>query len=434
MTEITHDVIVLGAGIAGLTAARQLAAAGLRVRVIEARNRVGGRIFSRSIGKEVLELGAEFVHGKPPILWNLIDEAGLETYELGGKHFCWEHRVLQECGDDFGRDFQWLEALKDWDREDCSFAEYLEIANVPEASRKRLIGFVEGFNAADHRVIGVAALAKQQAVEDATEGDRMFHVRGGYGQLPEFLARQIERLGGTISLETRAISIRWQQGSVAVECLRNGRTETCRGAAALIALPLGVLQSGALKISPSPKHAMHLVSQICVGHAHRIVMLFRSKFWAALAAQPAGQGLSQLSFLHASSELFPVWWNKFPEDSSTLVAWTGGPRADAIAGRRPEELEDEAIRELAKVFAIDGATLHELLVQSASHDWQQDPLAQGSYSYLPVGALHVPDALSKPIESTLFFAGEHTDTSGNWGTVHGAMESGQRAAHQILHR
>ena len=123
-----------------------------------------------------------------------------------------------------GRDFQWLEALKDWDREDCSFADYLNRAHVPEASRKRLIGFVEGFNAADHRVIGVAALAKQQAIEDATEGDRMFHVRGGYAQVPEFLARQIERHGGTISMDTLATAIRWKQGSVEVDCLHNGES------------------------------------------------------------------------------------------------------------------------------------------------------------------------------------------------------------------
>jgi monoamine oxidase len=179
---------------------------------------------------------------------------------------------------------------------------------------------------------------------------------------------------------------------------------------------------------------MHLVSQICVGHARRMVMLFRSKFWADTAAQSASKGRSQLSFLHASRELFPVWWTKFPEESSTLVAWTGGPRADAIAGRSRKELEREAVRELARVFSVDEATLRELLVQSESHDWQQDPLAQGSYSYLPVGALHVPDALSEPIGSTLFFAGEHTDTTGNWGTVHGAMESGLRAAHQVLHQ
>src|ERR1035437_7541010 len=196
MPEAIHDVIVLGAGIAGLTAARQLAAAGLRVHVVEARNRVGGRILSRKIGQEIVELGAEFIHGKPPVLWSLVEEAGLHTYELDGKQFCWEHNVLQECGNDFGRDFEWLEALKHWQREDCSFAEYLDIAHVPEASRKRLIGYVEGFNAADHRVIGVAALGKQQAVEDATEGDRVVHVLGGYAHLPEFVGEQMERLGG----------------------------------------------------------------------------------------------------------------------------------------------------------------------------------------------------------------------------------------------
>ncbi|MGC1872598.1 MAG: NAD(P)/FAD-dependent oxidoreductase [Acidobacteriaceae bacterium] len=434
MPATSHDVIVLGAGIAGLTAARQLAAAGLRVHVIEARNRVGGRILSRTIGKEVVELGAEFIHGKPPILWNLIDEANLETCELGGKHFCWEHGVLQQCGEDFGRDFEWLEALKGWDRADCSFAEYLDLAHVPEASRKRLIGFVEGFNAADHRVIGVTALAKQQAIEDATEGDRLFHVRDGYAQVPNFLAQQIQRLGGAISLETRASEIRWKQGSVEVDCLRNGESNTYRAAAVVITLPLGVLQSGALKISPSPIHAMQLLSQIRVGHARRMVMVFRSRFWTDPDRRRETEGLNAMSFLHAFSELFPVWWTKFPEESSTMVAWTGGPRADAIAGRTCQELEGEAVSELAKIFTLDGARLRGLLVQSESHDWQNDPLSQGSYSYLPAGALHVPDALSEPIESTLFFAGEHTDTTGNWGTVHGAMESGQRAAHQILQR
>lgn len=434
MAEPSHDIIVLGAGIAGLTAARHLATAGLRVHVVEARNRVGGRILSRTVGEEVVELGAEFVHGKPPILWNLIEEAGLETCELGGKHFCWEHDVLQECGDDFGRDFKWMEALKDWDREDCSFADYLDTMQVPAVSRKRLIGFVEGFNAADHRVIGVAALARQQEIEDATEGDRMFHVRGGYAQLPEFLAQQIRGLGGTFAMETRAIAIRWKQGSVEIDCLRNGESRMYRASAVLIALPLGVLQSGALHISPSPKHAVRLLSQIRVGHARRMVMVFRNKFWMDSDVRRGPTGLNELSFLHASGEVFPVCWTKFPEESSTLVAWTGGPRADAIAGRSGQDLEDAAIHQLARIFSVDDARLHDLLIQTESHDWQTDPLAQGSYSYLPSGALHVPDALSEPIESTLFFAGEHTDTTGNWGTVHGAMESGRRAAHQILQR
>ncbi len=434
MSESHHDVIVLGAGIAGLTAARQLATAGVRVHLVEARDRVGGRIFSQTIGEEVIELGAEFIHGKPPILWNLIKDANLETYELGGKQFCWEHNLLQECDEEFGRDFQWLEALKDWNREDCSFAEYLDLAQVPEASRKRLIGFVEGFNAADHRIIGVAALAKQQAIEDATEGDRMFQVRGGYSQLPEFLAREFARLGGTLSMETRAVAIRWEQGSVAVDCVRNGNKETYRATAVVIALPLGVMQSGALNISPTPARALDLLAKICVGHARRMTLLFRRRFWADFADRARNHGLDALSFLHTAGEIFPVWWTQYPEKSAAMVAWSGGPQADALSTRSQADLERAAMQELAKVFAVGEAQLGEWLIQSAAHDWQQDPLALGSYSYLPAGALQVPETLSEPIASTIFFAGEHTDTTGNWGTVHGAMESGVRAASQVLSR
>jgi monoamine oxidase len=433
MAETNRDVIVLGAGIAGLTAARRLAASGLRVRVVEARNRVGGRIFSRNIGGEVMELGAEFVHGKPPVLWRLIEEANLETCELRGSHVCWEQNLLRPCAEDFGRDFQWLEALKQWDREDCSFAEYLEYAHVPQASRKRLIGYVEGFNAADHRVIGVAGLARQQEVEDATEGDRLFHLCGGYSQLPEFLARRILHLGGAIHLDTQARAIRWKQGTVEVECLCNGAKEIFRARMAVIALPLGLLQNGGLHFSPSPAQPMRALSQIRVGHVRRMVFLFQRKFWANPSAHHHDL-LKELSFLHSSTGVFPTWWTKFPQDSRTLVAWTGGPRADALASRSHQDLERAAIAELVEIFALDGCALHNLLIQTESHDWQRDPLALGAYSYLPTGALHAPEALATPVENTLFFAGEHTDVTGNWGTVHGAMESGLRAARQILDR
>ncbi len=200
----------------------------------------------------------------------------------------------------------------------------------------------------------------------------------------------------------------------------------------MIALPLGVLQNGGLQISPSPARALQAMSQIRVGHARRLVLLFRQKFWADPIAHSCNDALKELSFLHSSTGAFPVWWTKFPEDSRSLVAWTGGPRADALAGRSCKNLEREAITELAEIFALDQSVLHDLLLRTESHDWQQDPLALGSYSYLPAGALHAPESLAVPVEKTLFFAGEHTDTTGNWGTVHGAMESGLRAANQIL--
>ncbi len=430
MTDRSYDVIVLGAGAAGLTAARRLVQSGKSVLVVEARNRVGGRIFSRSIDGEIVELGAEFVHGKPPLLWKLIEEASLETYESAGRHFCWEQNVLRECGAEFGRDFAWLEALKNWDREDCTFAEYLETAQVPTAARKRLIGYVEGFNAADHRVIGVAALGKQQAIEDATQGDRLFHIRGGYAQVPQFLAAEIERQGGTIRLQTRAEQVRWKHGTVEIDCIQNGEAIVVRAAAAVIALPLALLQTDHLRFSPAPAHMKSALLQIKIGHARRLVLLLRQPFWQNLST--IHDHRRELGFLHSPTATFPIWWTQFPEASRGLTGWAGGPRADRLAGKPPQLLQQESEIELAKIFDWSVDSLQNLILNAESHDWQRDPLAMGSYSYLPAGALHAPDSLSEPVERTLFFAGEHTDTTGNWGTVHGAMESGVRAANQVL--
>ncbi|HET9086749.1 MAG TPA: FAD-dependent oxidoreductase, partial [Acidobacteriaceae bacterium] len=94
----SYEAIVVGAGMAGLTAARVLAQSGMRVLIVEARDRVGGRILTRQVHDEAIELGAQFVHGKPASLWSLIEESGVATYELQGKEFCWRNHSLSECG------------------------------------------------------------------------------------------------------------------------------------------------------------------------------------------------------------------------------------------------------------------------------------------------------------------------------------------------
>ena len=98
----TVDVVVVGAGMAGLTAARAMAKAGLKVLVVEAQDRIGGRIWTRHVGDEAIELGAEFVHGRPPELWALIEEAGLETYERDGSQICFEDGALSDCSGEMG--------------------------------------------------------------------------------------------------------------------------------------------------------------------------------------------------------------------------------------------------------------------------------------------------------------------------------------------
>jgi len=290
---------------AGLSAARKLAEVGARVTVIEARSRIGGRIYSERNGAEVVELGAQFVHGRPPELWNLIDEAGLATYELDGEELCWEDRRLSACGGALADDFKCIEALKDRQNTDCSFAQYMDQENVPEQSRNRLVRFVEGFNAADHTVIGVASLGKQQAAEDAIRGDRMLQVRGGYRQIPDYLAKRFRDAGGRLLLSARVTAVRWRSGHVEIDCAQGGRPFTVEASKAIVTLPLGVLQNGDVHFDPEPTNVINAADRMRMGQVHRVVMLFRQRFWTDLNESIISN--QTLSFLYAFAKIPPVW-------------------------------------------------------------------------------------------------------------------------------
>ncbi len=98
----------------------------------------------------------------------------------------------------------------------------------------------------------------------------------------------------------------------------------------------------------------------------------------------------------------------------------------------PAKLLQSALRSLETIFGLETASLERELLSWHLHDWQRDPYSLGAYSYAPVGALDSSEHMTEPAEDTLYLAGEHTDVSGHWGTVHGALRSGLRAARQIL--
>src|SRR5271170_7083385 len=184
------DIVILGAGIAGLAAARRLADASLNVILVEARNRVGGRIFTtRTPATDLppslpIELGAEFVHGRPPELLDLIHEAGLTLFERKGEFVCYENGKLGHCGF-FDEAFRVLDNLPA--SPDMTFTEFLAQKRLPEHIAARAKAYVEGFNAADAAIIGTAALQKQQQAEEAIEGDCSFRIVEGYDRLPAWL-------------------------------------------------------------------------------------------------------------------------------------------------------------------------------------------------------------------------------------------------------
>jgi len=438
-----YDVLILGAGAAGLAAARRLAAAGKRVAVLEARARIGGRIFTlpQTHGHDAppvpIELGAEFIHGLPPSTWDLVHEAQLETYELGGAQWCFEEGLLHLCGEEHREPFEVLAHMPEWLAaqpvgSDATFAEYLVHAGIKKQVADQAAAYVEGFNAADRNIIGVAALARQQRAEDDIQADRIFRIRAGYSAVPRFLADELEKSGGSILLERPVRIIRWQRGAVSMSGLDTGSQPfELHAGQAVITLPLGVLQAGVVRFDPEPGDMVIQAARMAMGPVVRQTLLFDRPFWNAPG------GLAPLSFLFARQETPPTWWTVQPDLSPVITAWAAGPKAIALANTvsgsaNPHALLDESLSALARMFGLSATAVKTMLVSWHTHDWQGDEYSRGAYSYAPAGALDASLRMATPVERTLFFAGEHTDTQGHWGTVHAAINSGVRAAEQLL--
>jgi monoamine oxidase len=440
------SVVIVGAGVAGLNAAVKLAEAGCEVTVLEARDRVGGRILTALAADAAIEFGAEFIHGEPPEMLALLEELGLPTYELTGAnvHYTPDGSLFveddeddsdQDAGDD---PFTLLERMTAWSEEhpheDFSFREYLSRQGIRDALASGATSYVEGFNAADASRISVRSLALQQRAEDSINGDKASHLRGGYARLPQALAARFEQSGGKLRTSTIVHAVDWSAGKVVVT-LATG--EALEADATIITLPLGVLQAGAVRFTPAPAHILEDANLMVMGQVCRINLLFRSRWWAEIASRQH-EALQQLSFLlpterpSTGEPHFHVFWTGFPSLDPVLTAWSGGPAGDRFGGMDDHQIAHIACGDLARIFGLTQDQVLDQLVSHHSHDWRHDPFAMGTYSWVPVGAVDASERMSKPVENTLFFAGEHTDTTGHWGTVHGALRSGLRAARQVL--
>lgn len=427
------DVVVIGAGIAGLTAALELADQGLSVTVLEARDRIGGRILTEFREGVPLEMGAEFVHGLAPELLQLLDRFQLKYYELYGVPF---HAGSAIQPDDHPHEnsqdaLDVLEQMSAWAQQnpdrDLSFAAYLQEQHGERAAAEEeildVIGYVEGFNAADQHQISVQSLARQQLAEDAIEGSRSFHLQDGYGALPAAIAKDLQSRGIPIELQAEVISI--ETTPHAVVTTRKGQIHQAR--TVLCTVPLPVLQQRRIRITPEPKSALLAADRMRMGQAFRMSLLFRNRWWA--------ERTPDLSFLFPKTTpqepSFRVFWSSFPSTAPVLTAWVGGPSALPFFAMPLHNACEIALHMLEALFDLPQGTLKQECVHVASYAWQTDPYAGGAYSYAGVGALQASATLAEPVHC-LYFAGEHTDTTGHWGTVHGAIRSGRRAATQIM--
>ena len=434
------DVIVIGAGIAGLAAANELSRRGLKVLILEARERVGGRIFTLhpSATNVPVELGAEFIHGKPPNLWNALRHAKVHPEELTGRPWCRDERGIHECGQMFSEVDKIFQAMSK-SASDVSLAQFLRAhrGKFSQKAIERTIAYVEGFHAADRSRISVRSLIRSNQADEKIGGDSQFRAREGYDRLVQALLRDITRQGVHIRLNAVATRIEWKPGRVSVLARVTGSpVKQFTAPAVVITLPLGVLKaqpSQGVRFVPRLDQKRRALASLQMGPALRVSLLFKRRFWASReSASNDANNLSSLGFLFAQNFKFPTWWSMLPREAPLLTGWAAGRRARALAGLSESEIVEVALQSLAGIFEMKKSDLRNSLVRAFTHDWQRDAFSQGAYSYAQVGGADAPRELAAPLANTLFFAGEATDFTGHHGTVHGALASGTRAAQELL--
>ena len=435
------DVVVIGAGASGLAAARALTEQGIDVLVLEARERVGGRVFTvRPPHTSVpIELGAEFIHGTAPEVDEIVQSAGLPTCDIGGHRW----QVVGGAGklrraDDFWSAIEDVMRRLDANRRpDRSFADFLEDRpGGRRLARDRAVTlqYVEGFHAADPRRISERVLAEAGSPHGDVREQRMGRVLAGYDRVIDWLAEPLDDRVRRSAIVTR---VHWERGRVSVDVRHpDGRTRpTIEARAAIITVSAGVLgappgENGAIELVPEPRGRRRIFDQIAMGSVVRIALRLSERFWASewFAKRAGTQELDTMTFLLTNAEQFPVWWTAYPLRVPILVGWQGGLRAKALAQLASEELEDAAIATLAQHLRIAPRRMRGMVEGTWTHDWEHDPYSRGAYSYQTVGGADAPAMLSRPVRGTLFFAGEAANREGRTGTVHGAIASGRRAA------
>jgi monoamine oxidase len=422
VTQVQTGVVVIGAGAAGLAAARRLHERGLDFLVLEARDRIGGRAYTLPgrHGTAAVELGAEFIHGEAPATLALMGECGQEAIDavmnpvqlrdgrLEAEFDIWElaQRVLQRVNER-GPD-QTVEA----------FLGGLSRGNFSAEQLDAVRAIVEGFDAADTTDASAIAIAQEWRGSNRT----MRRPGNGYAPLMECAARTA---GARIILQTKVEQIAWAADGIRVRAASAEGPYDVAARYAIITVPIGVLRENAIAFSPKlPPEKLKALNAIAMGPAVKITLEFRAPFW-----ERAENGrFRDAGFFYAPQCRLRTLWTPLPRRAPFLVAWAGGGAVQRLLEARVDPVE-AALETCEALFP--SVSVRDELSGLHHHDWQADPFSRGAYSYLRAGGGDARNDLAAPLHGTLFFAGEATFAS-DPGTVAGALSSGYRAAGEVI--
>jgi monoamine oxidase len=406
-----YDTIIIGAGAAGLAAGRMLHDAGKKVFILEAQDRVGGRIHSDYFfGDVLIELGAEFIHGENAATHRLLQDYGLATTDAPryrGMWWAWDKEAqargnLPEAVQNVLAELDKAYAAIPETETDISLAEYFrQMGFDSEAIAYADVYFAQTC-CASIESLSIADLARE--MRNDTSGKEEFRVKGGYSA---FLAKYSEGL--TIRLNEPVKII--EQREIVLVQIGGGYYEA---KTALMSVSLSVLQRGQIqflpRLSPEKQAAIQAMKMQA---ATKLIYHFDKPYWDERV----------IYLLHRGKT--PRWWT----NGNLISCFATAEAAEHLDSLSEKEALAIGLEELSGM--LNQPDLAEHCLKAKRISWAHEQFVGGGYAHVPAGAAEARLELAKP-EGRLFFAGEATAYHSNPQTVHGALESGWRAAREML--
>lgn len=421
------DVIIIGAGAAGLMAAKTLCDAKKKVCILEARDRIGGRVHTlneEGFSKPV-EAGAEFIHGKLSLTFKLLEEAGIKYYKTDGELWQLKNNDLVKREDFMEHAGEIMKKLNKLDH-DISIAEFLEryFSEEKYAEMKRsLQQYIEGYDAADINNFSSLALKEEWESED----EEQYSVESGYQPLLEYLKNSCVQNGCNIHLKTIVKKISWKNNEVKVFTADNNSFVSQK---IIITVPpvflTGDENEAGILFDPSLAVITEAAKQIGYGGVIKIILEFDHPFWETGECRKT----EDLFFLF-SGEKIPTWWTQLPDRTPTLTGWLAGPNSNDLSEADDDFILQSALQSITSIFDINIEVLQQYIKAFHVKNWNADPFSKGAYSYNSITSGAAKKIFSTPVGNTIFFAGDAYNINSN-ATVDAALESGKQVAERML--
>jgi monoamine oxidase len=414
-----ESIIIIGAGVAGLSTANDLLKRGKTVTILEACDRLGGRIHTirNSSFRNPVEKGVEFIHGNLPLTVHLLKAAGIEYTPVSGAMVSvvnGEWKTQEDFAIDWGEIMRKMNTL----RSDITLDEFLERDFNDEKHkevRQSLLRFAQGFDLADTSKASVLALREEWIGGE----DEQYRVPGGFDQVVNYLEKQCREAGASIRTLSTVTGIHWRQNDVLIITDK----QHYRANKAIITVSLGQLQNNPDIFRPAIPNYLDAARKIGFGSVVKILLEFKKAFWT--------EKKKNIGFLF-TNETIPTWWTQLPSSYPLLTGWAGGPQAWPLENLDDREILETAIQSLSHVFERSIDDLNNLLTASLVANWRNNNPANGAYSYSLVGSTLARKIFKNPIQDTIFFAGEAFYEGPSPGTVEAALVNAKDVVERIM--